>query len=124
MSGIDPGTLHLSRLGLEPKPRPCSTGANAWGNAISSLVLTLLQSCRQAAAESTLTQFLQIMKSPNSANFPGLEDKTFLLLVVVISLAFAWILWPFFGAVLWGTILAIMFAPLSRRLFGFMLQRR
>jgi len=64
------------------------------------------------------------MKSPNSANFPGLEDKTFLLLVVVISLAFAWILWPFFGAVLWGTILAIMFAPLYRRLLKSMRQRR
>jgi predicted PurR-regulated permease PerM len=124
MSGIDPGTLHLSRLGLEPKPRPCSTGANAWDNAISSLVLTLLQPCQASCNESTLTQFLQIMKSPNSANFPGLEDQTFLLLVVVISLAFAWILWPFFGAVLWGTILAIMFAPLYRRLLRNMRQRR
>ena len=44
------------------------------------------------------------MKAPNLA---GLEEKTFLLLVVVISLAFAWILWPFFGAVLRGTILSI-----------------
>ena len=64
------------------------------------------------------------MKSPNSANFPGLEDKTFLLLVIVVSLAFAWILWPFFGAILWGTILAILFAPLYRRLVDFMKQRR
>src|SRR3954467_2593724 len=56
------------------------------------------------------------MKSPNRITLPGLEDKTFLLLVVAISLAFAWILWPFFGAVLWGTILAIIFAPLERRL--------
>jgi predicted PurR-regulated permease PerM len=64
------------------------------------------------------------MKSPNSANLPGLEDKTFLLLVIAVSLAFAWILWPFFGAVLWGTILAILFAPLHRRLLRFMRQRR
>ena len=64
------------------------------------------------------------MKSPNPANFPGLEDKTFLLLVIVVSLAFAWILWPFFGAILWGTILAILFAPLYRRLVEFMRQRR
>ncbi len=60
------------------------------------------------------------MKSSNSINLPGLEDKTFLLLVLAISLAFAWILWPFFGAVLWGTILAIVFAPLYRRLRMFM----
>ena len=45
-----------------------------------------------------------------------LEDKTFLWLVIAISLAFAWILWPFYGAMLWGTVLAIVFAPLYRRL--------
>jgi predicted PurR-regulated permease PerM len=45
-----------------------------------------------------------------------LEDKTSLLLITAISLAFAWILWPFYGAVLWGTVLAIVFAPLYRRL--------
>ncbi len=64
------------------------------------------------------------MKSPNLANLPGLEDKTFLLLVIAVSLAFAWILWPFYGAVFWGTILAILFAPLYRRLLRFMGQRR
>jgi predicted PurR-regulated permease PerM len=53
-----------------------------------------------------------------------LEDKTFLLLVIAISLAFAWILWPFYGAVLWATVLAIVFAPLYRRLSGSMRQRR
>jgi predicted PurR-regulated permease PerM len=53
-----------------------------------------------------------------------LEDKTFLLLIAIISLAFAWILWPFFGAVLWGTVFAIVFAPLHRRLLRFMGQRR
>ena len=45
-----------------------------------------------------------------------LEDKTFLLLITAISLAFAWLLWPFYGAILWGTVLAIVFAPLYRRL--------
>jgi predicted PurR-regulated permease PerM len=53
-----------------------------------------------------------------------LEDKTFLLLIISISLAFAWILWPFYGAVLWGTVLAIVFAPLYRRLSRSMRQRR
>jgi predicted PurR-regulated permease PerM len=68
--------------------------------------------------------FQDSMKSPNSINLPGLEDKTFLFLVVVVSLAFAWILWPFFGAVLWGTILAILFVPLYRRLMRIMAHRR
>jgi predicted PurR-regulated permease PerM len=61
------------------------------------------------------------MKSPNLA---GLEDKTFLLLIIAVTLAFAWILWPFYGAVFWGTVLAILFAPPYRRLLGAMGQRR
>jgi predicted PurR-regulated permease PerM len=54
----------------------------------------------------------------------SLEHSTFLLLVVVVSLAFAWIIIPFYGAVLWGTISAIVFAPLYRRLLQAMPQRR
>ena len=64
------------------------------------------------------------MESPNPVNLPRLEDKTFILLLVAVSLAFAWILWPFFAAVLWGIILAIVFAPLDRRLRGIMGRRR
>src|SRR5688572_13190325 len=64
------------------------------------------------------------MKSPYSANFPDLEDKTFLLLVVAVSLAFAWILVPYYGAVFWATVLAIVFAPAYRRLSRSMRQKR
>ena len=46
----------------------------------------------------------------------SLEDNALLVLVIVVSAAFAWILWPFFGAVLWAAVLAIVFAPLHRRL--------
>lgn len=45
-----------------------------------------------------------------------LEDRALLLLVVAVSLAFAWILWPFFSALLWATVLSIVFAPLYRRI--------
>src|SRR5215208_2604408 len=45
-----------------------------------------------------------------------LEEKSFLLLLVAVSVAFAWILWPFSGALLWATVLAIVFAPLYRLL--------
>lgn len=44
------------------------------------------------------------------------EDKALLLLVVAVSLALIWIVWPFYSAVLWGTVTAIVFAPLYRRL--------
>ena len=49
-----------------------------------------------------------------------LEDNTLLLLVIAVTLAFAWILWPFYEAILWATVLAIVFAPLYRRLSGVM----
>jgi len=46
----------------------------------------------------------------------SLEDKTFTLLLVLVSLAFGWILLPFYGAVFWAAVLAIIFAPLHVRL--------
>src|SRR3954467_2904310 len=45
-----------------------------------------------------------------------LEDRTFMLLLIVISLAFGWILLSFYSAILWGVVIAIMFAPMHRRL--------
>jgi predicted PurR-regulated permease PerM len=39
-------------------------------------------------------------------------------LLVAISLAFGWILWPFAGAILWGVLLSIIFAPLYRLLLA------
>jgi predicted PurR-regulated permease PerM len=54
----------------------------------------------------------------------NLEENTLLLLVVVVSLAFAWILWPFYEAVLWATVLAIVFSPLYRRLSSVMGQQQ
>ena len=44
------------------------------------------------------------------------EDTAFVWLLAAISIAFAWILWPFAGAILWGAVLAILFIPLNRRL--------
>jgi len=52
------------------------------------------------------------------------EDRVFLFLVVGVSLAFIWILRPYAGAVLWGTVLAILFAPLNRHLRDRLRQRR
>ncbi|WP_413875929.1 AI-2E family transporter [Albidovulum sp.] len=46
-----------------------------------------------------------------------IEDQAFLWLLVGTSLAFAGIVWPYFGAILWGVVVAIVFAPLYRRLF-------
>jgi predicted PurR-regulated permease PerM len=52
------------------------------------------------------------------------KDSSLMWLVVAVSLAFAWILWPFYGAVLWATVTAIIFTPLYRRLRNSLGQRR
>ena len=44
------------------------------------------------------------------------QSKTFLLLLVLVTIAFGAILWQFRGAVFWGVTLAILFSPLHRRL--------
>jgi predicted PurR-regulated permease PerM len=46
----------------------------------------------------------------------NIEDRTFLALVVLATIAFAWVLQPFFGAILWGLVVAILFNPLNLRL--------
>lgn len=49
-------------------------------------------------------------------NTPQVQRGFFLLLLVAVTAAFFWILQPFFGAVLWGLALAILFTPLYKRL--------
>ncbi len=50
------------------------------------------------------------------------EDGTLTLLLIAVSLAFAWILWPFYGAILWAIVFATVFAPAHRRLLATMRQ--
>jgi predicted PurR-regulated permease PerM len=57
-------------------------------------------------------------------NTPQLHEKTFLALLLVVTVAFGWILLPFYGAVFWGSVLAILFAPFYRRLLTKLRERR
>ena len=45
-----------------------------------------------------------------------IEDKAFLWLLLATSLALGLVVWPYYGAVLWGVIAAILFLPVHRRL--------
>jgi len=45
-----------------------------------------------------------------------IEDQSFLLLLLATTLAFAWVVQPFYGAVLWAIVAAVIFAPLNRAL--------
>lgn len=47
-----------------------------------------------------------------------------LLLLCAVSAAFAWIIWPYFGAVFWAAVLALLFTPPYRRLVRLMHGRR
>src|SRR5690606_23326431 len=51
-------------------------------------------------------------------NHSNLYFRSFLLLLAAVTIAFIWILLPFYGAIFWGTILAVIFMPLNRRLLG------
>src|ERR1700754_4799324 len=53
-----------------------------------------------------------------------IEDRAFMLLVVLATIAFAWVLQPFYGTILWGLVVAILFNPLNLRLRKAMGQRR
>jgi predicted PurR-regulated permease PerM len=51
------------------------------------------------------------------------EDKAFLLLLAGVSAAFLLIVWPFYGAVFWAVVLAVLFMPLYRRTLRWMRHR-
>lgn len=56
------------------------------------------------------------MSLPQQTRSPSFEYNAFLLLLGLVSVAFAFVLWPLYGAVFWGAIFALMFTPLFLRL--------
>ena len=57
-------------------------------------------------------------------NTPQLQRAVFLTLLAAVTVAFAWVLAPFFGAVFWAMVLALLFTPLYRRILARVGQRR
>ncbi|MCY0111141.1 AI-2E family transporter [Pseudomonas monsensis] len=49
-------------------------------------------------------------------NQKNLQFKSLTVLLLLVTVAFIWILLPFYGAVFWAVILGILFAPMQRRL--------
>jgi predicted PurR-regulated permease PerM len=56
-------------------------------------------------------------------NQSDLQTKTFLLLLALVTIGFGWIMMPYFGAIFWGAVLAILFAPFHRWMLKKMGQR-
>lgn len=55
---------------------------------------------------------------------PSAQDVSFIVLVGLVTVAFIFLLLPFYSAVLWATILAVLFNPLQRWLTARMGGRR
>lgn len=56
------------------------------------------------------------MKPSAQASTASGDKRAVLLLLVAVTLAFGWILLPFYGTILWASIIAMLFTPLYRRL--------
>jgi predicted PurR-regulated permease PerM len=86
---------------------------------LASPALLLLQQrrpvffCWRSCFYSTLAYFMKLPDSNTPASF---EDKFFLSLLLVVSVAFLWLLSPFYGAVFWAAVMAILFYSVFARL--------
>ena len=64
------------------------------------------------------------MTAARQSATPPPPQRGLLLLLIATSLAFGSILLPFYGTILWGAIIALLFAPLYRHLLPRLGQRR
>ncbi|MEP2987981.1 MAG: AI-2E family transporter [Parasphingorhabdus sp.] len=48
---------------------------------------------------------------PQNGSAFGIERLFLIALLVIITLAFAWLIEPFFGAIVWGVVVAVLFHP-------------
>src|SRR6266540_855213 len=73
-----------------------------------------VRNCRGGVSSGLAAQIAhdEVNPSPPAYDSPSVANGWE---VIAISLALAWILWPHYGAVLWATVLAIVFAALHRR---------
>ena len=52
--------------------------------------------------------------SNEQASVAFTKNRVLLPLLVVVTVALGWILLPFYGAIMWGAIIALLFAPIHR----------
>ena len=56
------------------------------------------------------------MNSPQPDDTKLADRRVLLVLLITIAVALTWILWPFFAAILWGFIIALLATPTNRYL--------
>lgn len=64
------------------------------------------------------------MNAPDGNGSTNPESRALFLLFIVVAIALGWILLPFYGAIMWGSIIALLFSPLHRRLLVRLNHRR
>lgn len=64
------------------------------------------------------------MAEPDDSSRFRFEEGSFLGLVLLVSVLFALVIAPFFGAILWALVLAILFGPVYRDLLARLPRRR
>ena len=52
------------------------------------------------------------------------ESRALFALLVAVTAALGWILWPLFGALLWSAVIALIFAPVQRQMLRWLHRRR
>lgn len=45
----------------------------------------------------------------------SVQRASFYILLALVTIAFAWLLLPYYSAVLWAVILAVVFSPVQQR---------
>ena len=60
---------------------------------------------------------------PKAVPALGMERLFLIALLAMITLAFAWLIEPFFGAIVWGVVVAVLFHPVFLRIHGLMPKR-
>jgi predicted PurR-regulated permease PerM len=60
------------------------------------------------------TSLMTPKNTPPDDHRSYLESRALLMLLIAVSLGFGWILLPFYGTILWGAIIALLFTPLYR----------
>lgn len=64
------------------------------------------------------------MKSSDEASPTTPGSRALTVLLVTVSVALGWILLPFYGTIMWGAIIALLFSPLYRWILLRLKQRR
>lgn len=73
---------------------------------------------------------MQLIAAPSlkamteSVRISALESRTAVLLLLVVSALFGWILLPLYGPILWSAVIALLFAPVYRGLLPRLGRRR